>query len=41
MHIKPTIIKRACTGLYPVALGLKYDDLRKGKTCDRGTNDMS
>ena len=34
MHIKPTKIK---TYMYTV-WGLKYDDLRKGKTCDHGTS---
>ena len=34
MHIKPTKIK---TRMYTV-WGLKYDDLRKGKTCDGGTS---
>ena len=29
MHIKPTRIN---------CWGLEYDDLRKGKTCDRGTS---
>ena len=34
MHIKPTKIKTCMT----TVLGLKYDDLRKGKTCDCGTS---
>ena len=37
MHIKPTKIKTCMyRGMYTVG-ALKYDDIRKGKICDRGT----
>ena len=33
-----TTLDQECACMYTVCLGLKYDDVGKGKTCDRGTS---